>query len=158
MKKRLFPLFVLLVLLAIFVHIPVSGGQLTSWYGLRFSTDNLFHLGSDIGLPTGSSVVPVSAGTVREAGFDERKGYYIVMSHFFGLFESRYLHLNSIAINKGDEVSSGDVIGYSGNSGYSTGPHLHFEIRLFRIPLPAYLLCLPNKIAKAGIGLIAKAQ
>ena len=62
------------------------------------------------------------------------------------LIESRYLHLDSIAVTAGQKVEPSQPIGTVGNTGISTGSHLHFEIRVLGVPLPAYALCLPGRI------------
>jgi murein DD-endopeptidase MepM/ murein hydrolase activator NlpD len=94
-----------------------------------------FHEGTDIGLPTGSLVKSSFWGTVREAGFNEQRGNYVIIRHLPGT-ESRYLHLNSINVTKGQKVKPHAVIGTVGNTVVSTGSHLHFEIRLAGVPLP----------------------
>jgi murein DD-endopeptidase MepM/ murein hydrolase activator NlpD len=143
-RRRAAIIIFLLLMLGICLRPPV-GGKLTSWYGIRFEGDRVFHTGSDISVPIGTALYPVSWGTVSETGFTERNGNFIKISHLPGV-ESRYLHLSSLKTSRGQKVGHGTVIGYSGNTGYSTGPHIHFEIRVFNIPLPAYTLCLPGKL------------
>ena len=140
MKK----LKIIIIILAVIgwgflVRPPVEGGRLTSVWGLRFSTDSVFHPGSDIALPIGSPVYPIARGTVREASFHERHGNYIIISHLPGI-ESRYLHFDSMNSATGDKVNHRTVIGTVWNTGTtSTGPHIHWEIRVLSIPLPAYI-------------------
>jgi len=146
-KKKAFIVFILfLIVWGFLVRPPVKGGKLTSIWGLRFSTDRLFHPGSDIALPTGSPVNPVAWGTVRETSENERHGNFIFIKHLPGI-ESRYLHLDTIIVSAGEKVNYSTIIGTVGNTGYmTTGPHIHFEIRVFNIALPAYLLCLPGRV------------
>lgn len=86
------------------------------------------HQGTDYAVPTGTKVHAVSSGTVEETGFDaDGYGNYVVIHHNDGKF-SLYAHLSSIDVWSGT-VSAGDVIGLSGSTGNSSGPHLHLEIR-----------------------------
>jgi murein DD-endopeptidase MepM/ murein hydrolase activator NlpD len=139
----------IIIFLAIFLvlgftfQMPLSGGKLSSPYGPRLSADRIFHGGSDLSVPPGTPVRPVAPGTIRQASFTERNGNYIVIEHN-SLMQSRYLHLDSISVNVGQHSDRDSIIGYSGNTGRSTGPHLHFEIRLAGVPLPAWTLCLPG--------------
>lgn len=111
------------------VFMPVSSIRITSGYGMRFHpVDNRqkFHNGIDIA----ARYVPVHAvldGVVSEAGYSSGNGNYIKIEH--GIFETIYLHLNRFHYLKGDRVSAGDIIGISGNTGKSTGPHLHFAVK-----------------------------
>ena len=109
-----------------------------------------FHDGSDISVPPGTPVRPVSRGRVKEVSFTERKGNYLVIAHVPGV-ESVYLHLDETRVSPGERVGKKTVIALSGNSGFSTGPHLHFEIRLFSVPFPAYLMCLPDRLVQAVV-------
>ena len=151
MKKFFYILIILFVAMGIFIRPPVSGGTVTSWYGLRAEFGREFHTGSDITLPIGTEVRPISWGTVTETGYSERNGNYVIISHLPGT-ESRYLHLDSISVVKGEKLNPLSVIGTVGNTGLSTGSHLHFEIRLFSLPLPANFLCMPGRAFQA-IGL-----
>jgi len=150
------PIFILLFIIAlgIFVRPPVIGGNLTSWWGIRpGGLDGWFHSGSDIGHAVGTPVNPVSSGTVKETGYDDNRGNFVNVSHLV-IFESRYHHLNSVETKTGEKVNNKIVIGTVGNTGLSTGPHLHFEIRLFIVPLPGYLLTLPGRGVNALLKLL----
>jgi murein DD-endopeptidase MepM/ murein hydrolase activator NlpD len=148
MKNKKYLIYLLILIAWIVVlRPPVAGGSVTSWYGLRFAFDRSFHPGTDIALPTGSRVNSTSWGTVKETAYNERHGYYIVFGHLPGV-ESRYLHLNTISVNRGQKVSPDIMIGTVGNTGLSTGSHLHFEIRVLNIPLPPYVLIIPGRIAQ----------
>ena len=146
-NKRFFLLIICFLVLAVLLRPPVNGGKITSQYGIRVAFNQNFHTGTDIALPTGTPVNSTSWGTVKEAGFGELSGNYVIISHLPGI-ESRYLHLNSINASKGQRVNPKTVIGAVGNTGLSTGSHLHFEIRVFGIPLPSYLLVLPGRIVQ----------
>ena len=86
------------------------------------------HPGLDITADKGMSVRAFASGTVREAGYDEEKGNYIVLNHSDSL-ESEYCHMQSLLFDVGQTVAAGQDIGYVGSTGNSTGPHLHFELR-----------------------------
>lgn len=108
----------------------VTTGRLTSGYGYRIhpiSGVRTFHNGIDIAASTGTGVYSYASGTVIAVGQDNTLGKYIAIDHGNGLV-TRYLHLSKFNVSKGDKVSTGDRIGSVGNTGYSTGPHLHFEV------------------------------
>ncbi|MDD6315393.1 MAG: M23 family metallopeptidase [Clostridia bacterium] len=111
--------------------LPLSGYRLTSPFGYRIhpiSGNTTFHYGVDLAAPTGTKVVAAAAGTVTETGYGSINGNYIKVSHADG-FVTHYTHLQSILVKKGDGVAKGEQIGTVGSTGYSTGPHLHFEVR-----------------------------
>ncbi len=104
--------------------------KITSGFGEArnpFTGTMEFHRGIDIAAPIGENVLASASGIVRSSGYGERNGKYIELEHKSG-YTSKYLHLNDQQVQAGDEVTSGDVIGHVGNSGKSTGPHLHFEV------------------------------
>lgn len=105
-------------------HFPVKG-QVTSHFGFRRAQ---FHYGTDIKLWTGDTVVAAFSGIVRIACYEPGYGNFIVISHFNGL-ESLYGHLSAFLVKPGDTVFAGQPIGLGGNTGRSTGSHLHFELR-----------------------------
>ena len=144
MKKVVF-LFVFLLAWSFFVRPPVSGGVLTSRFGPRYFAGRTFHPGSDIALPTGAPVNAISWGTVSRTGYNERAGLYIRIEHL-SIIETRYYHLDTINVVAGQQVNPSMIIGTVGNTGLSTGSHLHFEIRVAGIPLPAYTLILPGRL------------
>ncbi|MEW5985487.1 MAG: LysM peptidoglycan-binding domain-containing M23 family metallopeptidase [Chloroflexota bacterium] len=114
---------------------PVSGRSISQyyWYG---------HAAIDIALPEGSAVVASDTGTVTYAGWNVYGyGNLIVINHGNG-FETYYAHLSSINVFPGQVVYQGNYIGATGNTGFSSGPHIHFEIRYFNVqydPLSGYL-------------------
>jgi murein DD-endopeptidase MepM/ murein hydrolase activator NlpD len=156
--KAIFKTIIILSLLlawGFLIRPPVNGGVVTSWYGPRMEHGRFFHTGTDIGLPTGAPVYATSWGTVQETGFTERNGNYIKIAHLPGI-ESRYLHLDSVNVTRGQKLSPQNRIGIVGNTGLSTGSHLHFEIRVLGIPLPPYVICIPGRIMqKIGVYKIA---
>jgi len=86
------------------------------------------HPGIDIAVPTGSIVRAAAGGSVAEAGQDPEYGWFVLLQHGDG-YQSMYGHLSRRLVSRGDSVAPGQVIGLSGNTGRSTAPHLHFEIR-----------------------------
>ncbi len=117
--------------LNIFFTKPVGQGSITSYYGLRLSPISKtthYHTGIDISAPIGSSVVPAREGRVIETGYDRILGNYVIVLHDGG-YQTHYAHLKNVSVQLNQEVSSSMIIGEVGNTGLSTGPHLHFEIR-----------------------------
>ncbi len=104
---------------------PVDG-TLTSPFGYRWGR---LHAGIDIAVPEGTPLRAANSGTVAIAAYTGGYGNYTCIDHGGGT-TSCYAHQSGFAVSAGDSVSQGDVIGYSGNTGNSTGPHLHFEIRV----------------------------
>ena len=92
------------------------------------SGDDDPHPGIDVAVPVGTAVRASGGGTVLRAGPDPQYGNYVLLSHP-GDYQSLYGHLSRIVVVPGDTVVAGQVVGLSGNSGRSTAPHLHFEIR-----------------------------
>lgn len=105
---------------------PVSGGVTTSVFG-DVVDRRATHLGHDWAVEVGTSVCAAADGTVEKAYLSDSYGYNILVNHGNGL-KTRYAHLSKILINLGDTVEQGRIIGLSGNTGDSTGPHLHFEV------------------------------
>lgn len=110
---------------------PVSG-TLTSGFGGRSSPGGVGstnHEGIDIAVPEGTPIRASKGGTVIIASYNGGYGNYTCIDHGSGL-STCYAHQSSYAVSAGQRVSQGQVIGYSGNTGASTGPHLHFEVRI----------------------------
>lgn len=110
---------------------PTSGGEITSYFGGRanpFSGRGYdYHPGIDIGNDYGAPVYAGADGYVEYAGWYGGYGRYVKISHGYG-YETAYGHMSSIEVSNGEYVKKGEVIGYVGSSGYSTGPHLHYEV------------------------------
>lgn len=111
---------------------PVDGGVLTSSPGLRLdpfgSGKMIMHNGWDIAVPTGTAVYPTQDGTVYFAGQYKGYGNLVAIEHGKG-FISLYGHNSEILVKPGMLVTSKTVIALSGNTGRSTGPHVHYEVR-----------------------------
>jgi murein DD-endopeptidase MepM/ murein hydrolase activator NlpD len=105
-------------------------GHLTSSFGIRFHPllgYTRFHKGVDYGAPTGTPIVAVADGRVTFAGWHGGHGNFVKLDHL-GALGSGYGHMSRIAVRPGQMVQQGQVIGYVGSTGLSTGPHLHFEV------------------------------
>lgn len=109
-----------------------SSSRITSQYGYRvlFGVRD-FHTGIDIGASMGTNIVAAESGTVILANYGWNGGYgnYIIINHGNGI-TTRYAHASKLYVSAGDTVSRGQVIAAVGTTGNSTGPHLHFEVRL----------------------------
>ncbi|MEX2645888.1 MAG: peptidoglycan DD-metalloendopeptidase family protein [Gaiellaceae bacterium] len=104
---------------------PVAG-PVTSTFGPRWGR---MHEGIDISAPSGAPIRSAAAGTVIYAGWLGGYGNLVVVDHGGGV-ATAYAHMSSIASGTGQQVAQGQVIGYVGSTGHSTGPHLHFEVRI----------------------------
>ena len=102
-----------------------TSGRVTSGFGTRWGR---LHAGVDIGAPTGTPIWATKEGTVIFSGVQSGYGNVVILSHGGGL-TTLYGHQSRIAASNGQRVGQGDTIGYVGNTGRSTGPHLHFETR-----------------------------
>ncbi len=109
---------------------PVSG-PITSPFGMRWGS---LHPGIDIGVGTGTPIHAAASGRVIVAGYSGGYGNLIVIDHGNGS-ATAYAHQSSLAAAVGQQVSQGEVIGYVGSTGFSTGPHLHFEVRVGGSPV-----------------------
>ena len=109
---------------------PISGGRQTSGFGRRSAPTrgaSTYHKGIDWAVPTGTAVFASCGGTVVKAGWGSGYGYVVYIDHEDGR-QTRYAHLSRVLVNVGETVEQGERIALSGNTGVSTGPHLHFEI------------------------------
>lgn len=105
---------------------PVKGGITTSGFGDTISR-TASHNGYDWAVNTGTKVRAAAEGVVELAYFSESYGYNILINHNNG-FKTRYAHLSEVKVSKGEKVEQSQVIALSGSTGFSTGPHLHFEV------------------------------
>ncbi len=119
---------------------PLSGGRQTSGYGMRKAPTkgaSTNHRAIDWATPTGSAIWASSGGTVSVAGWQSGYGYVVYINHPDGN-QTRYGHLSKILVSVGQKVKQGQKIALSGNTGRSTGPHLHFELRVNGTPVNPY--------------------
>jgi murein DD-endopeptidase MepM/ murein hydrolase activator NlpD len=109
---------------------PVSG-PITSPFGMRWGT---LHPGIDIGVPTGTPIHAAGSGTVVWCGWMSGYGNLVMIDHHNGL-ATLYGHESQVAVACGQNVATGQVVGYSGCTGFCTGPHVHFEVRANGTPV-----------------------
>ncbi|HKW18021.1 MAG TPA: M23 family metallopeptidase [Terriglobales bacterium] len=115
---------------------PVEG-FITGAFGERidpFNGEGAFHSGVDIGATIGQPIIAPADGVVTFADFMGGYGRAVVIEHGHGI-STRYGHLKSYAVFPGEHIHRGDTIGYVGDSGRSTGPHLHYEVRINDVPV-----------------------
>jgi murein DD-endopeptidase MepM/ murein hydrolase activator NlpD len=118
---------------------PVEG-QITGSFGERidpFNGEGAFHSGVDISASVGQAVIAPADGIVTFADFLGGYGRAVMIDHGHGI-STRYGHLSSFAVTSGQYLHRGDTIGYVGLSGRSTGPHLHYEVRIHDTPVNPY--------------------
>jgi murein DD-endopeptidase MepM/ murein hydrolase activator NlpD len=111
-------------------------GWVTSDFGQRldpYTAERVMHAGLDIAAPHGKEVFAPSDGTVVFAGLEGGYGNVVVIDHGYGI-KTRYGHLSKLTVKAGDRVRRGSLIAAVGNTGRSTGPHLHYEVRVNGIP------------------------
>lgn len=111
---------------------PLEGATLTSGFGMRTHPvlgGRRGHKGIDLSAPTGTPIYASADGVVTRADWFSSYGLYISLDHGAAL-ETRYGHLSRLNVAEGQEVKKGDLIGYVGSTGRSTGPHLHYEVRI----------------------------
>ena len=109
---------------------PISGGRLSSGFGRRKAPTrgaSSYHKGIDWATPVGTAVMASCTGTVAKAGWGSGYGYVVYINHADGR-QTRYGHLSKVLVKQGQTVTQGQKIALSGNTGVSTGPHVHFEI------------------------------
>lgn len=131
-----------------------SRGKITSGFGVRtspFTKKLAFHKGIDIDLNTGDPILATGAGKVIEVDRDSTYGLYVDIKHTPHVV-TRYAHLSKIRVKVGQSVSRGTVLGNGGSTGRSTGPHLHYEIRINGKPRnPSAFLRLAERLKAASL-------
>ena len=137
-----------------FVH-PIMGG-ITSEFGPRRYR---YHYGIDLRLNTGDPIVAAFKGKIRIIDFEQKGyGHYVVIRHDNGL-ETVYAHLSKVNVELNQDVNAGDTIALGGNTGHSTGPHLHFETRYIGNAInPALIIDFEKGEVIASTYLILKDQ
>jgi len=120
------------------IGIPISGARITDRFGTRWSPfgwGRQEHNGIDFAQDYWTPIVATGAGVVTHAGWKSGGyGYAVMIDHGYGLV-TLYAHMVDWNVKVGDTVSRGDVIGWVGNTGLSTGPHLHYEVHLEGVPV-----------------------
>ena len=113
---------------------PIDGARLSSKFGMRkhpILGYNKMHKGVDFAAPTGTPIYAAGDGVIEMAGWNNGYGKYVRIKHN-GTYKTAYAHMSKIAkgVGKGTRVKQGEIIGYVGTTGQSTGPHLHYEVHL----------------------------
>ncbi|MFZ9394555.1 MAG: M23 family metallopeptidase [Erythrobacter sp.] len=122
-------------------RMPLDGARLTSDFGMRNHPvlgGRRNHQGIDLAAPTGTPIYATADGIVGRADWFSSYGLYVEIDHGADL-ETRYAHMSRLAVAEGERVRKGDIIGYVGSTGRSTGPHLHYEVRIAGVavnPIP----------------------
>jgi len=134
---------------------PLTQATMTSSFGMRTHPvlgGRRSHKGTDPGAATGTPVYATADGTVAMAEYYSSYGNYIQLAHG-GNMETRYAHLSGYNVSAGQQVRKGDLIGYVGTTGRSTGPHLHYEVRVAGEAVdPRPYMITPQMALAAGAG------
>lgn len=116
---------------------PLRNGKFVSGFGFRmhpiYKTVRM-HTGIDLTAPTGTKIYATGDGTVQNADFERGYGKQVVINHGYN-FSTVYGHMDKILVHRGQKVKRGDLIGLVGNTGTSTGSHLHYEVRRHNVPV-----------------------
>ena len=105
--------------------------KVTSKFGSRLHPirkERAMHNGIDIGVPTGTQLYSAVTGTVTRAAYSDSAGYYVTVTDYNG-YKVTFMHMSSYAVAEGQQIRAGEFVGLSGNTGASTGPHLHLAIQ-----------------------------
>jgi murein DD-endopeptidase MepM/ murein hydrolase activator NlpD len=111
---------------------PVEGVKLTSSYGMRVHPvlgGRRAHKGIDLAGPVGTPIYATADGVISKAEWFSSYGLYVSIEHG-GALQTRYGHMSRLNVANGQRVHKGDIIGFIGTTGRSTGPHLHYEVRV----------------------------
>lgn len=110
--------------------LPIRYSVCTSFFGNRVHPvdgETKYHSGVDLAAPLGTPIVAARSGTVEVASYDDSSGYYVCIDHLDN-YETRYMHMQKYIVTPGQFVVAGQIIGYCGETGVATGPHLHFAV------------------------------
>ena len=113
---------------------PVRGFITKRFRARVGENDALYHGGIDIAVDRGTPVRAAASGYVTEAGWNDSYGYYVQIDHGYGI-KTLYAHADMLVVVKGERVEQGQTVAYSGNTGNSTAPHLHFEVSQNNVPV-----------------------
>jgi murein DD-endopeptidase MepM/ murein hydrolase activator NlpD len=116
---------------------PLDDARLTSDYGMRTHPvlgGRRSHNGVDLAAPAGTPIYATADGYVSKAEWFSSYGKYVSIEHGADL-QTRFAHMSDIAVTSGTRVKKGQLIGYVGSTGRSTGPHLHYEVRIAGKPV-----------------------
>ena len=113
-------------------RVPLAGVNLTSSFGMRthpVTGGRRAHKGIDLAAPTGTPIYATADGLISRASWFSSYGLYVAIEHG-GQLQTRYAHMSRLNVAEGQRVQKGDIVGYVGTTGRSTGPHLHYEVRV----------------------------
>jgi len=113
-------------------RVPIEGVRLSSSYGMRTHPvlgGRRAHNGVDLAAPTGTPIYATGDGAVSKAEWFSSYGLYVALEHGSDI-QTRYAHMSRLNVRAGQQVRKGDIIGFVGTTGRSTGPHLHYEVRV----------------------------
>jgi murein DD-endopeptidase MepM/ murein hydrolase activator NlpD len=113
---------------------PVRGFITNRFNVADGSKEGIFHSGIDIAVDRGTPIRAAASGYVIEAGWNDSYGYYVQIDHGYGI-KTLYAHADMLVVSKGERVAQGQTIAYSGNTGKSTAPHLHFQVTQNNVPV-----------------------
>ncbi len=113
---------------------PVRGFITKRFSQAETEKETIFHGGLDIAVDRGTPVRAAASGYASEAGWNDSYGYYVQIDHGYGI-KTLYAHADMLVVSKGERVAQGQTIAYSGNTGRSTAPHLHFQVTQNNIPV-----------------------
>jgi murein DD-endopeptidase MepM/ murein hydrolase activator NlpD len=122
-------------------RMPVDGASLSSSFGMRNHPvlgGRRAHKGVDLAMPIGTPIYATADGVISRADWFSGYGLYVAIEHG-GELQTRYGHMSRLNVAAGQQVKKGDIIGYVGSTGRSTGPHLHYEVRVAGVavnPIP----------------------
>jgi len=128
---------------------PTAGFISSRFASIRYHPilhENLPHEGIDITAAPGTRILAPAAGRVVKVGWESGYGLMVVLDHGYGL-ETRYAHMSRTAAQVGADVKRGDLLGFVGSTGLSTGPHLHYEVRINGRPVDPLRYVLPDDFA-----------
>lgn len=134
---------------------PIEG-RITGSFGERidpFSGEGAFHRGIDISGDIGTRIIAPADGVVQFADIMNGYGRTVMIDHGNGI-STLYGHLSGFAVSAGEEIHRGDTLGYVGQTGRSTGPHLHYEVRIFNTPVNPHkylLFTMPQQVASGAM-------
>lgn len=115
---------------------PIVGGYLNSGFGWRpdpLDGKRRFHYGLDITVSSGATILAPADGIVQEARIRGGYGKYVKINHGYG-YKTMFLHMSQLYVKKGQKVKRGDILGKSGSTGRTSGPHLHYEVHYYGTP------------------------
>ncbi len=113
---------------------PVRGYITKRFSAAEGERETIFHGGLDIAVDKGTPVRAAASGYAAETGWNDSYGYYAQIDHGYGI-KTLYAHLDMLVVSKGERVAQGQTIAYSGNTGRSTAPHLHFQVTQNNVPV-----------------------